>query len=132
MAPCFDAVESGGDHFVARGLGEVGRRVADLRHGQGVRRDGGLVAPRREDGLGQWYRRRRHRYQAAGNGMADPAAVLELQEAEAAASVHRVGDPPPAGHVGGGVDAGDVQVGRPTAFGLAASAMISPAEARWA
>lgn len=66
-------------------------------------------------------------------GVPDPPAVLQLEEHLPAGLPHRLGDPPSPGHVRVVVDRGDVGVRGPTALGVAAaSAMISPAEVRWA
>ncbi|CAL9552033.1 hypothetical protein SUDANB105_04440 [Streptomyces sp. enrichment culture] len=111
-----DALEPGVERAPGGGR-EAGDGGADVVAGHLAGHDGRPVPFRGEDRAGQRDRRGGERYVAAGRGVADPAAVLELEEHPPARVPHRVGDPPPAGPVRRGVDGGDVRVGLPDRVG---------------
>ncbi len=98
---------------VAGGGGEIGNGGADVVEGHLARHDGVLASVGGVDRLRERDRRRRDRHQTAVGGVADPTAVLQLQEHPAALGPHRVGDAPPSGHMRLVVDRGDVGVGLP-------------------
>lgn len=107
-----DALEARVDGPAGRG-GEVGDGGPDVGRGHLTGHDGRPVPVRSEDRLRQRYGGGRDGCQARGRRMADPAAVLELQEHPPAGRPHGLGHPPPTGRVPVGVERGDVRIRLP-------------------
>lgn len=97
----------------AGGGGEVVDGGPDVGRGHLPGHDGRPVSARSEDRLRKRYGGGCDGRQARGRRMADPAAVLELEEHPPAGRPHGLGHPPPAGRVPVGVERGDVRTNRP-------------------